>query len=200
VTAKQRKQSVKPEESTEKYGTVVGPGEVRFERILPGPIERLWAYLTEPEKRAKWFAIGPMELRPAGKVEFVFYNSKLSHQKEPVPEKYQKFEGYTTTGEVTRCEPPRLLSFLWQQEQGVETEVTFELSSRGKEVLLVLTHRKLAARAGMINVSGGWHVHLAILADILNGVDPRHFWPAFAKLEVDYEKRIPKDVVVNSHD
>ena len=54
------------------YATVTGPNTVRLERLLPGPIERVWAYLTEPEKRAKWFAGGPMEVRVGGRVEFKF--------------------------------------------------------------------------------------------------------------------------------
>ena len=34
------------------YGIVTEAGAVRFERLLPGPIERVWAYLTDPDKRA----------------------------------------------------------------------------------------------------------------------------------------------------
>jgi hypothetical protein len=29
------------------YGIVTEAGPVRFERLLPGPIERVWAYLTD---------------------------------------------------------------------------------------------------------------------------------------------------------
>jgi hypothetical protein len=86
------------------------------------------------------------------------------------------------------------LTFLWDEEKGAPSEVTFELSPRGKEVLLVLTHRRLATRGNMIGVSGGWHIHLAILSDILHGVPPRPFWSNHAKLEAEYEKRIPADV------
>lgn len=184
----------KLQEKQEAYGVVTGPGEVRMERVLPGPIERVWAYLTESEKRRQWFAAGPMELKPGGKMELVWYNSQLSPHKEPVPEKYQKYEGYSCTGEVVRCEPPRVLTFLWHEEKGPPSEVTFELSARGKEVLLVLTHRRLATRGNMVGVSGGWHIHLAILSDILHGVPPRPFWSTHAKLEAEYEKRIPADV------
>jgi uncharacterized protein YndB with AHSA1/START domain len=191
MKAKPKERSDKQAASTEKYGTVTGPGEVRFERLLPGPIERVWAYLTESEKRGKWFAAGPMELKPSGKLELIFRNSELSHHNEPTPEKYQKYEGYKSTGQVMRCEPPRILSFLWDEEKGDPSEVTFELTARGKEVLLVLTHRRLATRGNMVGVSGGWHLHLAILADILNGVTPRPFWSNHAKLEAEYEKRIP---------
>src|SRR5262245_18404599 len=34
-------------------------GAISFMRVLPGPIERVWAYLTEPEKRGKWFGYRP---------------------------------------------------------------------------------------------------------------------------------------------
>lgn len=188
--------NAKPKErhdQQEEYGVITGPGEVRLERLLPGPIERVWAYLTESEKRGKWFASGPMELKPDGRLEFIFRNSELSHHNEPTPEKYKQYEGYKSSGRVTRCLPPRLLSFLWDEEKGDQSEVTFELTPRGKEVLLVLTHRRLATRAGMVGVSGGWHIHLAILSDILNGVQPRPFWSTLAKLEAEYEKRIPAD-------
>ena len=34
------------------YGELLDENTVRFERLLPGPIERVWSYLTEGEKRA----------------------------------------------------------------------------------------------------------------------------------------------------
>jgi len=46
----------------EQPGAYNGPAEVRLVRILPGPIERIWEYLTDPEKRARWFAGGPRDL------------------------------------------------------------------------------------------------------------------------------------------
>jgi uncharacterized protein YndB with AHSA1/START domain len=189
--------NAKPKELQDKqkpYGVVTGPGEVRIERLLPGPIERVWAYLTESEKRRQWFAAGEMELREGGKLELIFHNSELSHHNEPIPEKYQKYEGYRSTGQVVRFEPPRVLTFLWDEEKGPSSEVTFELSPRGEKVLLVLTHRRLATRGNMVGVSGGWHIHLAILTDILNDVTPRPFWSNHARLEAEYEKRIPADV------
>ena len=40
------------------YGTIVSPETVRIERLLPGPVERLWSWLTESEKRRLWLASG----------------------------------------------------------------------------------------------------------------------------------------------
>jgi uncharacterized protein YndB with AHSA1/START domain len=113
------------------YGVITEAATVRFERLLPGPIERVWEYLTQADKRATWFAGGEMELRRGGKVELRFRHADLSQPGEVPPEKYRKVheEGLMTYGEITRCEPPRLLSFLW----GKDGEVTFELFPRGKE-------------------------------------------------------------------
>jgi uncharacterized protein YndB with AHSA1/START domain len=158
-----------------------------MERLLPGPIERVWDYLTDSTKRGKWFAAGNMDLRVGGSVEFFFNHADLSAEKTP-PEKHKnKACGVTMQGKITACERPRLLSFTF----GAAGEVTFELSPKGKDVLLVLTHRKLKDRAMMVGVSSGWHSHLAILVDVLNGDEPRPFWSTVTKMEAEYEKRLP---------
>ena len=43
------------------YPEVLSPTEIRFERLLPGPIENVWSYLTDSQKRGEWLASGPME-------------------------------------------------------------------------------------------------------------------------------------------
>jgi uncharacterized protein YndB with AHSA1/START domain len=173
------------------YGKVVGDGAVRFERVLPGPIERVWAYLTESEKRGKWLATGALELRVGGRVELRFRHADLSPKTAPPPDKYKKFEGgVSTAGRVTRCEPPRLLSYTWAGESEADSEVSFELKPKGNEVLLILTHRRLRDRAEMVDVSGGWHAHLEILAEHLNGREPKPFWSIHAPLEAQYQQRI----------
>jgi uncharacterized protein YndB with AHSA1/START domain len=166
---------------------VTGARTLRIRRVLPGPIERVWAYLTESEKRGRWLATGPMELRVGGRVELTFRNSDLSAHPEPTPEKYRQYEGAGFQGRVTRCEPPRVLSYTW----GDDSEVTFELSPDGDNVLLVLTHRRLPDRTTMVRVASGWHTHLGILLDHLNGREPGPFWSALARLEAEYEKRLP---------
>jgi uncharacterized protein YndB with AHSA1/START domain len=97
--------------------------------------------------------------------------------------------GATVTSKITRCDPPRLLAMTWEHGPSA-SEVTFELTPRGDKVLLALTHRRLADRAMMVNVGAGWHTHLAILADNLDGVTPRPFWSTHAKLAAEYERRI----------
>ena len=172
------------------YGVVTAPGEVRMERTLPGPVERVWDYLTASEKRRQWFAGGPMELREGGEVELVFRNGELSGEGEELPEKYRQYEGMVSRGRILRCEPPRVLSFAWFEEDGTDTTVTFELEPLGEEVRLVLTHARLQSREMMTDISIGWHSHLDVLEARLSGRTPPPFWARHAKLEADYRQRM----------
>ena len=175
------------------HGEVTEAGAVRFERLLPAPPERVWDYLTDARLRGKWFAAGPMELRPGGALSLVFRNSELSPADEEVPEEFRKYEGFESHGEIVAAEPPRRLVFLWHEERGEPTEVAFELEPRGEQTLLTLTHRRLASRAAMVDVSGGWHLHLDVLEDVLAGRTPRPFWSRQAKLAAEYQARIAPD-------
>jgi hypothetical protein len=69
---------------------------------------------------------------------------------------------------------------------GSQTEVTYELAPRGKDVLLVIVHRRLEGRDLQASVMGGWDVHTGILEDVLKGVEPRPFWTTHAQLEKEY--------------
>jgi uncharacterized protein YndB with AHSA1/START domain len=176
------------------FGTVTAADTVRFDRLLPGPIERVWAFLTEPDKRAQWLAGGPMELRAGGKVELQFNHASLTKGAEPTPERFKKHEsGVTIHGHVTRSEPPRLLSYTWGGESGVESEVTFELTPQGDKVRLLLTHRRLPDRKAMLGVGSGWHTHLGVLADRLAGREPVGFWSNFLAVEAEYKKLLQID-------
>jgi hypothetical protein len=57
-------------------------------------------------------------------------------------------------------------------------------------VLLTFTHRRLATREDMINVSSGWHSHLSVLEERLLGTVPRPFWPRVEPYEHEYAERI----------
>ena len=169
------------------YGVVTAPQTVRLERLLPGSPERIWAYLTESEKRGKWLAPGEIELRVGGRVTLSFLHADLSSEKE-VPEKYKAIEcGHVMQGMITRCEPPHVLAYTWGHPQ--DSEVTFELFARGDKTLLVITHVRLGDRGNMLSVAAGWHAHTDILEDQLNGVEPRPFWTTHARLEAEYDRR-----------
>jgi uncharacterized protein YndB with AHSA1/START domain len=172
-------------------GEILDARTVRFERLLPGPIERVWAYLTESEKRRKWLAGGAMELRVGGQAKLRFNHSELTPHQETPPDKYKGYDGgKVVVWTVTRYDEPRLLALRWG-DQPEDSEVTFELEPRGSDVLLRVTHRRLSSRDFVVNVGAGWQTHLGILIDHLNDRTPSPFWQTRAALETEYDRRIP---------
>lgn len=166
------------------YGVQTAPATVQMQRLLPGPIERVWAYLTESDLRRRWLAKGDMELKPGGKVELTWRNDELTGHAETRPEGFPA--EHTMESTVTQVEAPRLLAFGWNNG----SDVTFELEAKGGEVLLTVTHRRLSGRDGMLGVSAGWHAHLDVLADRLAGRAPTPFWPAWSRLRAEYDARL----------
>ncbi|SFI34559.1 Uncharacterized conserved protein YndB, AHSA1/START domain [Bosea sp. OK403] len=171
------------------YGVVLESGAVRFERLLPGPIERVWAYLTESDKRATWFCGGEAEPRDGGHVALFFKHSQIT--KEPPPEGARKMndEGALMGGTITAWEPPHRFAFNWVGMGDPDSDVEFVLSQAGDKVRLVLTHRRLATKDRMAMVSSGWHLHLGLLEDQLTGSKPRGFWSLHEALKAEYAER-----------
>ena len=169
------------------YGVVSEAGAIRFERLLPGPVERVWDYLTDPDKRRQWLAAGEMDLRPGGAIELIWRNSELARPDETVPDKYAGFAGeHRMQGRILRVDPPRLLVHSWDED----AEVIYELAERGDQVLLTLTNRKLPNRAALVDVAGGWHTHLEMLRAKLEGTELPPFWATVAEVEAEYERRL----------
>lgn len=167
----------------ESHGRCVAAGSVQLERLLPGPVERVWRYLTESGLRGRWLASGELEPWVGGRVALRFVHSELSD--ESAPARYAGYEGHVMVGRVVACDAPRLLSYTWG-EGGSEGEVVFELVPKGGDVLLIVTHRRLRSREGMANVAAGWHSHVAILVDELMGRVHRGFWSMHGRLEREY--------------
>lgn len=155
-----------------KPATLIKPSTVRLERLLPGPVERVWAYLVESDKRATWLAAGEFDLRVGGKIELLFNNNSLSDEKAPADAGggTHRFEGT-----ITELVVNRVLAHTWDWG-GKPSDVRYELEPRGKDVLLVITHN-LPEDIGLLRgVGGGWATHVGILADLLMGAKPRGFW------------------------
>jgi uncharacterized protein YndB with AHSA1/START domain len=170
---------------------MTAPDAIRLERIVAGPIERVWSYLTEGDKRGTWLASGEMELLVGGRVEHVFRTSDLTRPETPRAKYWTRTGETRMRGFMVGCDPPRLLAYTWAGMATRDSEVSFELSSLGESVLLVLTHRRLATRDDMVGVAGGWHTHLDMLCDRLAGRTPPPFCATYRRLEAEYEQRIP---------
>ncbi|REL33528.1 ATPase [Rhodohalobacter sp. SW132] len=179
-----------------KHGIFPEPGTVQFERLLPGPPERIWDYLTKSELKEKWLSAGDVEPRVGGKVEFRFKHNDLSDVDEPIPEKYKHMQdGTYFEGKVTEWNPYKKLSYTWGEETGEESIVTYELIPKEEnKVLLRLTHRKLGDDLKiLISVGAGWHTHLDILLDRLEENSPKGFWSVHGQMELQYEKIIEEN-------
>ncbi len=189
-------QSSKPIFMKKKHGIFPEPGTIQFERLLPGPPERIWDYLTKSELKAKWLSAGDVEPREGGKVEFRFKHSDLSETDDPIPEKYKHMQdGTYFEGKVTEWNPYKKLSYTWGESTGEESEVTYELvPQKNNKVLLILTHVHLGDDpAVLISVGAGWHTHLGILADRLEGFEPQGFWTVHTQMEKEYERLVKKN-------
>jgi uncharacterized protein YndB with AHSA1/START domain len=130
---------------------------VRFERTLPGPIERVWEFLTNTERLPAWFGQGRIEPREGGSVTLM--------------------DGHVR-GVVTRWQPPHRLSYTWNVFSPGETAsaypesyLTIELESRGEQVQLTLTHLPVLERFEKQNAMG-WHTFLDVLEAALRGYPP----------------------------
>ena len=172
-----------------RHGKLIAPDTVRFQRLLPGTLEQVWQFLTDGDKRGLWLAGGSTEPRLGGRVTLEFHNSGLSSlPDDPPPEKYADLpEHMFYEGVVTAWEPMTRFSHTWVGDDGENSEVTYELESLDEGVLLTLTHRRLSTEM-LTGVLGGWHTHLDILINVMQGLEPQPFWRAHTALEAEYEK------------
>ncbi|QDH70256.1 SRPBCC family protein [Marilutibacter alkalisoli] len=175
------------------HGTLLAADTIRLQRTLPGPVERVWRYLTEPELRRQWLAGGAFGA-PGDRHELVFRNNSLTENDEPAPAKYADMaDEVRIHGRVVECTPHERLVITWNEnDEGVGSEVAFELQPRGSEVELTLTHSRLPSRDSMLSVAGGWHAHLRVLIARLRDETPPGLWASFNQLEAEYDRLIPQ--------
>jgi uncharacterized protein YndB with AHSA1/START domain len=171
------------------FGTEIAPGTIRFQRYMPGPIPRIWDYLTHPTIRGRWLATGPMDLRDGGKFEMTFHHDELTPHAEIAPDKFASPKGFTVRGEVLQCKFPNLISLTWPTF-GPESAVSFVLNQMQGQVGITLTHSGLPDRDTLIEVAAGWHAHLNILEAKSNSVLPPPYWKRFSQYLEEYRTRL----------
>ena len=167
------------------YGVLTEPATLRIQRLLPGPIERVWAYLTQSDLRRQWLAAGQMEMKVGAPVELVWRNDELTNPPGRRPPGFS--DEHRMQSRITELDPPHKLAITWGDTGGV----SFELEPEGNEVLLTLIHRRVPDRATLLKVSAGWHIHLDILAARATGKEPAPFWDGWSRLQKEYDRRIP---------
>ncbi|MBI3517275.1 MAG: SRPBCC family protein [Proteobacteria bacterium] len=167
------------------YGSLIEPTTLKIQRRLPGPIERVWAYLTESDLRKQWLAAGAMEMTVGASFELVWRNDELT---DPPGQRPAGFGAeHRIQSKIIDVDPPRRLAFTF----GNAGDVTFELEPRGDAVLLTVIHRRLPDRSTMLKVSAGWHAHLDVLVARATGQTPAPFWDGWSRLQQDYDRQLP---------
>jgi uncharacterized protein YndB with AHSA1/START domain len=131
---------------------------VRLERLLPGPIERVWNHLTKPELLPRWFGD----------------KSRIEPQQGGV---VRLMDGHVR-GIVTQWAPPHRLSYTWNvfapgdPEDAAsaypESYLTLTFEPQGENVMLTLAHMPVLDRFEKQNAMG-WHTFLDIVRDTLAG-------------------------------
>ena len=143
-------------------GCLAGKGEfgraamVRFERLLPGPIERVWEYIADPARLPAWFGDGASVIEPRTGGAVSLMNGHIR-------------------GVVTQWLPPHRLAYTWNVfapgedvSAYPESYLTIELEGQGDEVRLTLAHLPVLERFKPQNAMG-WHTFLDLLAVELRG-------------------------------
>jgi len=169
------------------FGQLVDPHTVVFERLLPGPIERVFAFLWEEDKRRLWFTSGAMPTTPGESFTQHWKHSDYSPNKSVPPDRMKEVDekGHFSTNTLLAYEPPHRLAYTF----GQGSEVEFVLKAEGDQVRLILTHSKVPDRGYALNISGGWHSHLDMLEYHLRNEIPPGFWDICRKTEGVYDKR-----------
>ena len=171
--------------ATGAYGVLIEPATLTLQRLLPGPIERIWDFLTQSELRRQWLAAGDMTMEVGAPFELTWRNDELTDPPGNKPDGFGKEHRMQST--VTECDPPHRIAFTWNGSG----DVSINLAERGEQVLLTLVHRQLPDRHTMLMVGPGWHAHLDVLVARVAGEKPAPFWDAWVSLKQDYEQRIP---------
>ena len=142
--------------------------EMRFERLIPRPIERVWGALTIPERLADWFG-EPVEidLRVGGNY-LVMFPGGLDDLVE---------------GRIIACEPPRVLAFEWFGTGG-NTVVRWELAPLADGCRLVF-HQTGLTPWWFLGGAAGWADFVDDLVSVASGGKALEEEPGHHRREVE---------------
>jgi len=166
------------------YAAVVAPQTVRLQRLLPGPIERVWAYLVDSDKRRQWLAAGDMQPEAGTPFALTWRNDTLTDPPGKRPDGFDAENRMDST--ILEYDAPRRLVFTW-----AGGDVAIDLQPKGDKVLLTLVHRGISDRRNLLMIGAGWHQHLDTLVARASGEKPEPFWDGWTQLRDEYDRLIP---------
>lgn len=124
-----------------------------FNRVLPHSASVVWDALTNPEKMKRWFMETQIDFRVGGRIVFKFGDPDDS-------------ESY---GTIIDIQHEKKFEYVWENTDGPDELATWELFPEGKSnTRLLLTYSRLSEKYGSL-ASGGWHIMLDHLAEVLDG-------------------------------
>jgi len=141
----------------------IAAGEARtalMRRRYDAPVEDVWDACTNPDRINRWFLAVSGDLRPGGRFSLAD----------------------NASGEILRCEPPRLLHVTWVYGDRPVDEVELRLSAgEDDDTILELEHATVSTLVeweGQMfdvipGVGSGWEPTLDYLARYLRGELPR---------------------------
>jgi len=167
-------------------GSILDLHTVEYKRLLPGPIDLAWDYLTKPELLKTWFNDVTLEPRQGGAIEVRFSNGKGECGAAGVH------------GVIREFRKPHAFAFTWVQQRSQpdgstkasdEGEVRFELQQSGDKVLLTLRHSRIPTHE-LPNYGGGWHAYLDNLASRISGNGAIDVMQVFHSLRPRYDDKV----------
>jgi uncharacterized protein YndB with AHSA1/START domain len=165
---------------------------IQFVRILPGPIEKVWDYLYDSDKRGEWFARGDFPSKVGEPFELRWKHSELSPHSAPPPDGMAEMDktGHKAVNTLLKIEPPHLLVFTFGGSKMAPdkiSEVEFRLEALSdNKVRFTLTHSKIPDESYRTGVTGGWHSHLEVLQYRAEGKTPPAFWDIWRDVQKAY--------------
>ena len=134
------------------------------EITIKGSAKRIFAALTNPEERVKWWGVGRFQaiqmesdLRPGGK--WAMRGTGIGGRP------------FSVVGEYRKVEPPHLLVFTWLpdwQDDATESLVRFDLNEKDGVTTVRLTHSGLITERSRTS-HRGWPEILALLRGYVEG-------------------------------
>lgn len=171
-------------------GRAIAPDTFRLERTLKAPIERVWSYFVDADKRSRWFTGGDDLTAQDQAFTIIFAHKNITREKPPERWKQMESGELPMTGRILAFDPPHLLAITWGDGDEPVSEVRFEFTARGDETRLVLVHSKLESAKELRDIAGGWTAHLMTLDEVLEGKPANRFWADVAAAHEAYEKQL----------
>lgn len=148
---------------------------ITFERHLSHPIEKVWAALTEPEKRAVWF--GPTTIEPEKGGTLI-----TTAEGPPAPEEVRK-----TMATILTWEPPNVFEYKEEASNVGSTIVRFELKAKDDMTILLMTNSRLKPEDAH-GYAPGWHAFLDRFEASLNKEELPEWGKRYGEVQAEYAK------------